>query len=109
MTDHRRALNTTSGMVLSARKIMEYVEGQTLLTSTLSKTQFKFIKKAVARLHAEPLVFRDLREPDILVPAETNHAMPIDFDKDEVATYPIDLNCISTINWRKMGQNQVRL
>jgi predicted Ser/Thr protein kinase len=76
--------------------VMEYVEGCMLCDSnSFSSQQFELVKKAIARLHAEGIVFGDLREPNIMITKDTEKVMLVDFDwcaKDGEGTYPFDLN-----------------
>ena len=66
--------------------IMEYIEGETLDTLQIDKTEYdnvlKHISKAIQTLHCKNIVFGDLRKPNIMVMNSDKgcHGMLIDFD-----------------------------
>jgi len=79
--------------------VMDYVDLKPL-SGRLTKKQYKRIKTALDILHANHMVFGDLRRPNVLAGKDT--AMLIDFDwcgeagKDR---YPPEINLDGSIDW----------
>ena len=86
--------------------VMEFVDGVTAHdaygnATTLPDLIFHEVEKATMVLHANGLVFGDLRPPNIMVSEQRTHL--IDFDwcgKDGVGMYPASLNDVDQdIGW----------
>jgi hypothetical protein len=86
--------------------VMDFVEGKNahdlFPTGRLPDSKFRFVKEAMDILHAQFIVFGDLRLSNIIVAEDGDKPMLIDFDwcgKNMSARYPPDLNDISDILW----------
>lgn len=94
--------NTTGGLDVV---IMDFVKGADAYV-LYSKAKFPNaiygkVKKAISILHAESIVFGDLRLPNILI-TEKQTPMLVDFDwcgKHGIGRYPSSLNDSSSIGW----------
>lgn len=80
--------------------IMDRVDGKSLWQLQAEKKQIppvvlKHVRQAVDLLHAQNIVFGDLRDPNILYIASESRAVIIDFDwsgQDGVSRYPAAIN-----------------
>ena len=96
--------NTTGGLGVV---IMDFVQGSDAYM-LYSKTQlpnaiYDQVKQAITILHAESIVFGDLRLPNILI-TEKQTPMLVDFDwcgKHGIGRYPSSLNDSSAIEWHE--------
>lgn len=87
--------------------VMDYVSGTNLLDSVAKNLALgsvkEDVKQALKILHAQDLVFGDLREPNVLVVQKDDQSvrgMLVDFDwcgKHTIARYPTSMN--SDIQW----------
>lgn len=72
-------------------------------TTQLPNTIYDKVKRAISILHAESIVFGDLRLPNILI-TEKQMPMLVDFDwcgKHGIGRYPPSLNDLSCIEWHE--------
>ena len=78
--------------------VMDFVDGAS--SDTLTQAQYIEVKRAVALLHSNNLVFGDLRPPNILI--RDGRVMIIDFDwcgEAGNACYPEELNPDRKLGW----------
>jgi serine/threonine protein kinase len=85
--------------------VMDFVEGTNahdlFPTGRLPESKFGFVEKAMNILHAQSIVFGDLRLPNIII-TDKGKPILIDFDwcgEDNSARYPPDLNDTAEIRW----------
>ena len=79
--------------------VMDYVDGTTLSNNVLSAVNYEQLQRAIDRLHAQSLVFGDLRPQNIILSKATGRVMLVDFDFCglDVARYSFDLN--TQLDW----------
>lgn len=86
--------------------VMDFVEGETAYerfgaTQKVADPIVEQVKRAIDELHQNPLVFGDLRRPNVVI-MKDGKAKLVDFDwcgEDGKGRYPPTLNDPSSINW----------